>query len=106
MVLFVFGSVSSAAPQQRRGAGGDASSGAAELVPRSYSQAGGSAAADEGRRLPGEEEPREALLRPVGAVVRSLQTFPRSEQGSKQIESSRSGPAVTRTHVRVSHVCQ
>lgn len=74
-----------------RGAGIGASPGTADLVPRSYSQTGGSAAADEGRRLLGEEEPRETRIRPVCAVERSLQTFPHSEQRRKQISSTVTG---------------
>lgn len=59
---------------------GVSTSGAAGLVPRSHSQTGGAAAAEGQRRLPGEEESRQARLRVVGAVGRSLQAFPHPER--------------------------
>lgn len=87
--MVLSGSVSSASPELLRGRG--VPSGTAALVPRSDSQGGGSAAADEGRRLLGEEEPREARLRPVRAVERSLQTLPHSEQRCKHIQRTQTG---------------
>lgn len=78
-------------PELPPGAGSGASPGTADLVPRSYSQTGGSAAAGEGRRLLGEEEPRETWIRPVCAVAWRLQTFPHSEQRRKQICSTLTG---------------
>lgn len=84
-------SASSDTPELPRWAGSGASPGTADLVPRSHSQTRGSAAADEGRRLLGEEEPRETRIRPVCAVGRSLQTLPHSEQRRKQIYSTVTG---------------
>lgn len=82
---------SSDTPELPRGAGRAASPGTADLVPRSYSQTGGSAAADEGRRLLGEEEPREIRIRAVCAVEWSLQTLPHSEKRRKQVYSTLTG---------------
>lgn len=90
-MIFFLRSASSDPPELPRGAGRGASPGTADLVPRSHSQIGGSAAAEEGRRLLGEEEPREAGIRPVCAVGRSLQTFPHSEQRRKLVDFTATG---------------
>lgn len=90
-MIFFLRSASSDPPELPRGAGRGASPGTADLVPRSYSQVGGSAAAEEGRRLLGEEEPREAGIRPVCTVGRSLQTFPHSEQRRKLVDFTATG---------------